>query len=417
MPDRHVDHLLIGGGIASATCARTLREEGGEGSILLVGRELDPPYHRPTVTKEFLRATIARDEAFIFPVEWWEDNGVELLTRTSVMELDPESREATLSNKQTVQYDQALVATGAGVRRLNADGSHLEGIHYLRTLGNAESLRRDVEGLDRVVMVGGSYVACEVAASLTELGKRCAIVMQERVVLERSFGPQAGRFFQDIIEEHGIEVMGEQECQRFEADPDDPERVGAVVLDQGQRVEAQAVVVGVGAVPDLMLARRSGLEVGECGGVRCDSRLRTSAPGLFAAGDMCEYDSVLHGRAMRIEHEEVAAAQGRTVAENMLGRDRPHDEVPYFFSDLSDWVSLEYVGPASEWDREVVRGSMADRRFSLWYIHEGRVAGVLSVDCPKDLDHARRLISEGADVSSEAERIGDPSADLARVGA
>jgi 3-phenylpropionate/trans-cinnamate dioxygenase ferredoxin reductase subunit len=416
MPDRHVDHLLIGGGISAATCARTLRDEGAKGSILLVGRELDPPYHRPPVTKEFLRGTASREDTLIFPLEWWEENDIELLTRTSVMSLDTDAREATLSNKQSIGYDSALLATGATVRRLSGEGAQLEGVHYLRTLGNAEALRRDVEGLERVVMVGGSYVGCEVAASLTELGKRCTIVMQESVVLERHFGHQAGRFFQAVLEEHGVEVLGEREVLSLEAAVDEPDRVGAVVMNRGEPVEAQAVVAGVGAIPDVMLARRSGLELGELGGVRCDSWLRTSAAGLFAAGDMCEYDSVLHGCPMRIEHEEVAAAQGRTAALNMLGLEAPHREVPYFFSDLSDWVSLEYVGPASEWDREVLRGSMADRRFSLWYLRRGRVAGVLAVGRPQDLDHGRRLIAEGADVSGALDRLADPEADLAQVG-
>jgi len=417
VPDRHVDHLLIGGGIAAATCARTLREEGARGSILLVGREFHPPYHRPPVTKEFLRGEISRDDALICPARWWAENEVELLTRVSVMSLDTQSRTATLSNKQTVTYDQALLATGATIRRLNVEGSDLEGIHYLRALGNSEVLRRDVEAAERVVLVGGSYIGCEVAASLTHLGKRCAIVMQESVVLERVFGRQAGEFFQNVLEEHGIEVFGEQEVERFEAGDGggggaDPPRVGRVVTKQGAQLEAEAVVCGVGAQPDVMLARRSGLALGEKGGVLCDARLRTSAEGVFAAGDMCEYDSVLHGAPMRIEHEEVAAAQGRTVAHNMLGREADHTEVPYFFSDLADWVSLEYVGPATEWDDELVRGSLSEGSFLLWYLNRGRVAAALSVNRSEDLDQARRLIADATDVSGVVAELADADADL-----
>jgi 3-phenylpropionate/trans-cinnamate dioxygenase ferredoxin reductase subunit len=417
--DRHVDYLLIGGGIASVTCAQTIRGEGAAGSVLLVGRELDPPYHRPPVSKEFLRGAISREDTLICAPEWWEAHGIELLLRTSVMSLDPAARTATLSNKQTVSYDQALLATGAMVRRLSAEGSDLDGIHYLRALGNADTLRNDVEGAERVVLVGGSYIGCEVAASLTELGHSCTIVMQESLCFERVFGAQAGGFLQRALEQRGIDVLGNQEVERFEAGEaaeGQQERVGRVVTKQGRALEAQAVVVGVGAIPDVMLARRAGVELGELGGVRCDALLRTSAPGLFAAGDMCEYDSVLHGRAMRIEHEEVAAAQGRTAALNMLGAGRPHDTVPYFFSDLSDWVSLEYVGPASEWDTEVVRGSLEEGRFSVWYLQGGRVVAALSIGRPEDLDQARRLISERVDVSSDAGRLAEPEADLSKVG-
>ena len=191
MADRHVDHLLIGGGIAAATCAATLRAEGATGSILLAGRELDPPYHRPPATKEYLRGAASKDDALIQPETWWSEHDVELLTRTNVMALDPEAKTAKVG-KEEVSYGTALVATGAMIRRLPVDGSDLDGIHYIRALGNADSIRKDVEEAERVVLVGGSYIGCEVAASLTEMGKRCTIVMQEPVALSRSFGEEAG---------------------------------------------------------------------------------------------------------------------------------------------------------------------------------------------------------------------------------
>jgi 3-phenylpropionate/trans-cinnamate dioxygenase ferredoxin reductase subunit len=297
------------------------------------------------------------------------------------------------------------------VRRLNVEGTQLEGIHYLRTLGNADSIRADLADHERVVLVGGSYIGCEVAASLTELGKRCTIVMLETHTLERGFGRQAGRFFQAVLEQHGIEVIGEDEVERFEGEG----RLSAVVTRAGRRIEADGAVIGVGAVPDLMLARKCGLELGELGGVRTDETLATSAPGVFAAGDICEYDSPVHGRPMRIEHEDVAAAQGRTAALNMLGRRTSHRTVPYFFSDLSDWASLEYVGPASAWDSEVVRGSIDDGSFSIWYLAGDRLVAMLSVGRGgAELDHARALIAGGQSIDPAA--LGDPDSDLAALG-
>jgi 3-phenylpropionate/trans-cinnamate dioxygenase ferredoxin reductase subunit len=395
---RRVDHLLIGGGIASATCAHTLREEGATGSILVVGRELDAPYHRPPVSKGYLQGLESRDDGLVRPAGWWEDAGVELLTRTSVAELDPAARRATLSTKDEVEFGTALVATGAMVRRLGVDGAQLEGIHYLRAPGNADALRRDIEDAERVVMVGGSYIGCEVAASLTTLGKRCTVVMLESDPLARHFGSVAGRYFRGVLEAHGVEVLGEEEVERFDGAG---ERVQAVITAGGRELPADAVVCGVGAIPDVMLARKAGLELGELGGVRCDERLETSAPGVFAAGDMCEYDSVLHGQVMRIEHEDHAERQGETVARNMLGAGVAHDVVPYFFSDLADWASLEYVGPALSWDQEIVRGSVDDGQFSVFYLDAGRVGGVLSVGRPDDLDEGRRLIASGEQVSGE----------------
>jgi 3-phenylpropionate/trans-cinnamate dioxygenase ferredoxin reductase component len=412
VPDRDVDFLLIGGGVASANCARWLRESGAQGTITVLGRELDPPYERPPCSKDYLAGDRTREEALFRPPGWWEKQGIELLTRTSVLKLDPHERVARLQSKEEIGFGQALLATGAMVRRLRAEGADLEGIHYLRALGNADAIRRDVEDAERVVLIGGSYIGSEVAATLTAMGKRCTILMQEPVALSTGFGEQAGRFFQGILEERGIEIVPSDSLDRFEGTG---ERVTAVVTEGGRRLEADVVVVGVGANPDVMLARSSGLELGETGGVRCDSRLRTSAEGVFAAGDMCEFESVIHGGPVRIEHHEVALAQGKTAALNMLGADRPHDTVPYFWCDLSDWVGLEYVGGPGRGDEEVLRGSMEDGEFSLWYLREGRVLGALSVHRPGDLDHARRLIREGVVVGVGGGALSDAGGDLAAV--
>jgi 3-phenylpropionate/trans-cinnamate dioxygenase ferredoxin reductase component len=420
LPDRHIDHLLIGGGIAGATCARTLREEGATGSILLVSRELDAPYHRPPISKGYLRGEETKEQGLILPAGWWEENDVELLKRTSAMALDLDAQTVKLSDKREIEFGQALLATGAMVRRLSVDGAQLEGIHYLRAPGNADSLRRDVEAAEHVVLVGGSYIGCEVAASLTELGKQCTIVMQEQVTFERSFGKRAGAALQAVLERHGVQVIPEAEVEAFEgsepAGEGEEARVRGVRLKSGTTIEADVVVAGVGAIPDVMLARRSGLEIGELGGVRVDRFLRTSAPSVFAAGDMAEYDSAVHKRIVRIEHEEVAAAQGATAARNMLGHERAHDVVPYFFSDLSDWVSLEYVGPAERWDEEVVRGSLEQLDCSVWYLHGGRVVAVLSIGRSEDLDHARRLISSGVEVAGAGVALADESRALGDIG-
>ena len=390
MSVRKVDYLLIGGGLASANCARWLREEGAEGQILLVGREPDPPYNRPNCSKGYLRGEESREDPLFRPNEWWGEQEIELLTRTSVAGLDLDSRTAKLSTKEEVEFDKALVATGANVRRLNVDGCELEQIHYLRTLGNADAIREGVKDAEEVVLIGGSYIGCEVAASLSMLGKRCTIVMQEDHTLQRGFGAQVGRFFQDLLESHGVTVHGGDELERFEGDGS----VAKVITRGGLELAADAVVIGAGVTPDIGLARKAGLEIGERDGVRCSSRLESSIPGVFAAGDMCEYDSVLHGGHVRIEHWDVAFNHGRTAALNMLGKDVPHQEVPYFFSVLGDWGELEYVGPAYDWDEEIVRGSYEDGNFTTWYLKDGRVLAALTFGRSDDLDHARRLIVE-----------------------
>src|SRR3954447_9590702 len=247
-----VDYLLIGGGLASGNCARWLREGGADGSILLVGREPDPPYNRPDLSKKYLRAEESREDVLFRPNEWWGEQDIELMTRTSVTKLDVNERVAELSNGDEVRFGQALLATGSNVRRLRVEGGELEGLHYLRTFGNSDAIKADVENAERVVMIGGSYIGTEMSASLTSLGKKCAIVMQEGITLERPFGPEVGRFFQGVLEEHGVEIHGGDELDRFEGDG---ERVKKVVTKGGVELDADMVVIGAGVTPDVTLAK------------------------------------------------------------------------------------------------------------------------------------------------------------------
>src|SRR5438270_3940898 len=215
MADRQVEYALIGGGLAAGNCARWLRESGADGSILLIGREPDLPYNRPPCSKGYLREEESRAETLFRPPEWYQEQHVEVLTRVSVTGLDASERAVSLSDGQEVSFEKALLATGSGVRRLNVAGTELGGIHYLRTLGNSDTIRADAAG-KRVVLIGGSYIASEVAASLTELGSSCTMVMKEPVVLSLGFGEQAGRWFQHRLEEHGIEIYPSDELERIE---------------------------------------------------------------------------------------------------------------------------------------------------------------------------------------------------------
>jgi 3-phenylpropionate/trans-cinnamate dioxygenase ferredoxin reductase component len=401
VPEREVDFLIVGGGDAGFSAARTLREEGATGSVLVVSRDPDPPYDRTAVSKTYLGGEKPREEVYLGGPTWFADNGVELLTRTSAMSLDTGAHTVTLSTKDTVRYGKLLLATGANIRRLRIDGCDLAGIHYLRMLGNADKIRADTENAGHVVLVGGSYIATEVAATLTALGRRCALVMQEEVTLERTFGKQAGGFFQKALTDHGVEIHGGEDVERFEGEEDG--RVTAVVTAKGTRIPADAVIIGVGVTPDVSLAQKAGLEIGPRGGVVTDATLAASAPDVFAAGDIAEYESVVHGGArLRIEHWDVAEQQGKTAALGMLGRPRPHDVVPYFFSDLADWTWMEYVGPAYEWDEEIVRGSLDDGEFTVWYVNGGKLAGALAVNRSDDLELARTLIASGEPVDREA---------------
>jgi 3-phenylpropionate/trans-cinnamate dioxygenase ferredoxin reductase subunit len=409
--ERRVDFLLIGGGMASAHCATELRKRGAEGSILLVGREPEPPYERPPLSKEYLRGEAERADAHVNPASWYEENGVELRTATNAMALDVEARTAKLQGGEEVGFDKALIATGAMVNILRVEGAENEGVHYLRAFGNSDAIRADAESAEHVVLVGGSYIGAEVAASLAARGASCTIVTMEDTVLSRTFGESAGRWFHELLESKGVTIHGGEELEAYEGDG----RVRSVLTKSGLAIECDAVVVGAGVRPDTMLAERAGLETSN--GVACDSRLRTSAPGIYAAGDCCSYESVVHGRRLRVEHWDVAMQQGMHAARNMLGAEEDYAVVPYFFSDLADWASLEYVGPAHEWDEEIWRGDRDAGEFSVWYLKGGRVAGCLSVGRSEDLAEARRMLADGVDVSGARETIADAGSDLASIGA
>jgi 3-phenylpropionate/trans-cinnamate dioxygenase ferredoxin reductase subunit len=410
VPERAVEFLLVGGGIASGNCARHLREQGAEGDILLVGREPDPPYSRPPLSKGYLRGEESRDDVLFRPDEWYAEQRVEVATRTTVVSLDAGARVAKLSNKEEVRFDKALLATGSNVRILRAAGAHLDGIHYLRTFGNSDALREEAAQAERVALVGGSYIATELAASFTALGKQCEIVMLEDVTLERFYGPEVGRFFQNTLTEHGVKVHGGQELDRFEGE----DRVRKIVTKSGLEIDCDFVAIGAGVTPDITIAQRAGLERGS--GVLVDRFLESSTPGIFAAGDIAEYESVIHDRRLRIEHWDVAFNQGKYAALNMLGRKQEYDVVPYFWSDLADWSSMEYVGPAGEWDEVWIRGSLDEGRFTAFYVKAGRLAAALTVGRSDDLTVAARLFKEKTDISGMRATIEDPGQEIADLG-
>jgi len=406
MADRSVDYLLIGGGIAAANCARHLREQGAEGEVVIVGREPDPPYNRPPLSKGYMAGEESRDDILFRPDDWFAEQRVEVMTRTSVTGLDARERVATLSSKQEVAFGKALLATGSNVRILHAEGAQLDGIHYLRTMRNADALEKELESAERVALIGGSYIGTELAATLTKRGKQCELMMLEAVTHERFYGPEVGRFFQDILVEHGVKVHPSQELERFEGNG----RVQRVVTKAGLEIECDFVVIGAGVHPDIHLAEQAGIETGK--GVLTDRYLETSVPGIFAAGDIAEYESVVHGSRIRIEHWDVAFNHGKYAALNMLGQHKEYDVVPYFWSELADWGGMEYVGPASEWDDVWFRGDRAEGVFTAWYGKEGRVVAALTVGRSDDLSVAAQLLSKGVDVSGHRALIEDPGADL-----
>jgi 3-phenylpropionate/trans-cinnamate dioxygenase ferredoxin reductase subunit len=388
-----VDVLIVGAGAGGSACVEGLRGGGFGGSVLLVGRDVDPPYERPFCSKDYLRGKMSREDTYLDV-----PSDIDQRIRTSVMKLDPAGKTAKLSSGDELSFEHAVLAPGANVKRVRVDGCDLDGIHYLRTLGNSDSIREEAAQAERVVLIGGSYIACEVAASLTAEGKSCTLVMQEDGPLSLGFGRQAGEFFAGVLRDHGIDWVPNDSLGRFEGEG----RVSKVVTENGRELPADMVVVGIGVAPDIMLARSAGLELADSGGVTCSQTLESSAPGVYVAGDACDYDSVVHGRRLRVEHWEHARAQGTYVGGLIAGESKPFDEIPYFWSDLADWATLESVGPPARWDDEVVRGSIADGEFTIFYLDGGRMAGAMTVGRSDDLDKAREAMTSGDPVDVEA---------------
>jgi 3-phenylpropionate/trans-cinnamate dioxygenase ferredoxin reductase subunit len=410
MADRHVDHLLIGGGLASGNCARHLRENG-DGSILLVGREPEPPYNRPALTKGYLAHTEERAMDYFRPPEFWEEQNIELLTRMNVMKLDTEAHEAKLMNKEVISYGNALIATGANVNLLRVEGMGQDGIHYLRAFGNSDSILEDLDRLGRrVTLIGGSYIGCEVAATLARHGCDCQIIMLEDLPLQRTLGDELGKWTQRHLERLGVQLHAGEALGSFSGDG---ERVTSVVCESGLTIDTDVVVIGAGVHPETMLAKAAGLEIGERGGILTDANLRASAPDIFAAGDVAEWYSKAHQSHIRVEHWDVAFNQGRTAALNMLGQDVPHEVVPYFWTDMAD-VEIESVGPAYGWDRILLRGSIDDPAFSVWYLQGNRVAQVAAVGRSHDIEVGKKLIAERREIpADQLESIANVEFDVA----
>jgi len=320
--DPSVDILLIGGGIACASAAAELREQGFGGSVLIVTREMDAPYHRPPLTKGYLQGREDRPSTLIHPEDWYAEHDVQLRTRTPVMDLDTEAKTAKLGREQ-LGFEQALLATGAGIRRLQVEGGMRDGIHYIRALGNADKLRNALPDAEKVVVIGGSYIACEAAASMRLLGKQVTLVMQEALPLERHFGPVAGRFAHDLLTEHGVEILAEADVAEFAGEGDGDAPVTAVVCADGRRADADLVVAGVGATPDVMLAKKAKLELGETGGVACDRTLRTSAPGLWAAAEPLSLPPPGAGSSSPVQPPSASTTVATSAASAALTNLRP----------------------------------------------------------------------------------------------
>ena len=396
-------HVIVGGGLAGAKTAEALRGEGYDGAIVLVAEEGEAPYERPPLSKDYLRGESARGEARVHPEGWYSENEIELRVASRATEIDLTRRRIALGDGDGVDYDRLVLATGAEPRRLGVPGAELEGVHYLRRLADADALADRLERGGRLVVVGAGWIGAEVAASARQKGLEVTLIERGKLPLERVLGPELGQVYGAIHRDHGIDLRLETQLERFVGEG----RVEAVELGGGERIDCDLAVVGVGVLPRVELAEQAGLELQN--GIVTDERLETSAPGVFAVGDVANAFHPFYGRRIRVEHWANALHQPETVARAVLGKEASHERLPYFFSDQYD-VEMEYSGYATEWDEVVFRGDVEAREFIAFWLRGGAVVAGMNVNVWDVADPIQELIRSRAIV--DVGRLRDPDAPL-----
>ncbi|MBT2444834.1 FAD-dependent oxidoreductase [Streptomyces sp. ISL-36] len=415
MVDADQTFVIVGGGLAGAKAAETLRSEGFNGRVILIGDERDHPYERPPLSKGYLTGKEERDTAFVHEAAWYAQNDIELHLGQPVTAVDREARTVRLGDGTTIRYDRLLLATGSEPRRLDIPGTGLAGVHHLRRLAHADRLRHVLAALGRdnghLVIAGGGWIGLEVAAAARGYGAEVTVVESAPTPLHQVLGPELGQLFADLHAEHGVRFhFGARLTEIIGQDG----MVLAVRTDDGEEHPAHAVLAAVGAAPRTALAEAAGLALvdrAHGGGVAVDESLRTSDPEIFAAGDIAAaHHPLLHTR-LRVEHWANALNGGPAAARAMLGQPVSYDRVPYFFSDQYD-LGMEYSGwaPPGSYDQVVLRGDVGKRQFIAFWLKDRKVLAGMNVNVWDVTEPIQKLVRSGAQVDTDA--LADPSVPL-----
>jgi 3-phenylpropionate/trans-cinnamate dioxygenase ferredoxin reductase subunit len=395
--------VIVGASLTGAKAAEELRAQGFDGRVLLIGAEPERPYERPPLTKDYLRGETEREKAYVHPGGFYEQQEIELVTGVTVTAIDPGASRVTLDDGRALGYDRLLLATGAEPRRLAVPGAGLDGVYYLRTLADCDRLRDRLEAGGRVVVAGAGWIGSEFAASARQRGLDVTVLDPQSLPNERIFGREIGAFYRDVHAQHGIDLLMGEGIDSFEGDA----AVTQVWTTGGRRIECDFAVAGIGVIPRTGLAANAGLAVGN--GIVVDSKLQTSAPGIFAAGDVASAWHPFYQRPVRVEHWANALHQGPAAARAMLGQPVSYDHIPYFFSDQYD-VGMEYAGYAPHWDEVVFRGDPASGEFLAFWLREGCVVGGMNVNVWDVNEHIQALIRARKPV--EVAALTDPGTPL-----
>jgi 3-phenylpropionate/trans-cinnamate dioxygenase ferredoxin reductase subunit len=395
--------IVVGASLAGAKAAETLRAEGFEGRVVLVGAEEERPYERPPLSKDYLRGEAGRDALYVHDPGFYAEQRIDLRLGRTAVRLDPSAGEVVLDDGERLGYDRLLLTTGAEPRRPAIPGAGLDGVLYLRSVQDSDALRERLDRGGAVVVIGAGWIGAEVAASARQRGLDVTVIEPLTVPLERVLGAEVGAIYRDIHADHGVRMLLGTGVEAIEGDT----AAERVRTGDGREIPCDFVVVGVGVEPRTRLAAEAGIATDH--GILVDANLQTSAPGVYAAGDVANAHHPFYGERLRVEHWDNALHQGPAAARAMLGGAEPFAHLPYFFSDQYD-AGMEYSGFARTWDRVVFRGDPATREFLAFWMVGDRVVAGMNVNVWDVADPIRRLIH--ARVAVEDQRLADPDVPL-----
>ena len=399
-------YVIVGASLAGAKAAETLREEGFDGPLVLIGEETERPYERPPLSKDYLLGKAERETIYVHPAGWYAERDVELRLDTTVTGVDPAAREVRLADGGRVRYAKLLLATGSTPRRLPVPGAESDGVLYLRRVADSDRIRATFQTASRVVVTGAGWIGLETAAAARAAGVEVTILERGELPLLRVLGREAAQVFAGLHHDHGVDLRFGVQVAEITASGG---RAGGVRLADGSYVPADAVIVGIGITPNIQLAEAAGLKTGD--GIITDARLRTSDPDIYAAGDVANAYHPLLGRRIRVEHWYNALHQPQAAAKAMLGQDVAYDRVPYFYTDQYD-LGMEYAGYTEPggYDQVVFRGDVQGREFTAFWLGGGRVLAGMNVNV-WDVNETIQAIVRGGRVLDPA-RLADPDVPL-----
>jgi 3-phenylpropionate/trans-cinnamate dioxygenase ferredoxin reductase component len=395
--------IILGASLAGAKAAEELRERGFDGKVVLVGTEVERPYERPPLTKDYLRGESEREKAYVHSERFYDEHDIELESGVTATAIDPASSTVTLDNGRELHFDRLLLTTGAEPRPIPVPGADLDGVYYLRTLDDCDALRLRLDAGGRVAVIGGGWIGSEFAASARQKGLEVALIDPLEIPMARLFGDEVGSFYRDVHAQQGVELLLGDGVDSFEGDG----AVARVKTTGGKNVECDFVVVGIGVAPRVGLAEAAGLKIDN--GIVVDEHLRSSAENVFAAGDVANAWHPFYKQQIRVEHWANALNQGPAAARAMLGDEAGYERLPYFFSDQYD-VGMEYSGHAIDSDEVVFRGNRQSGEFVAFWLQDQRVVAGMNVNVWDVNQHVQGLIRSRAQVNTA--ELADPDTSL-----